>query len=65
MSVAMRALISLPADQCCWLAAAHTRGAVGAGLFFLGERFTDRLPPEGLQALCEVTRAVGWSYGEV
>ena len=32
MSAAMRVLISLPADQRCRLAAAHTRGAVGAGI---------------------------------
>ena len=32
MSAAMRVLISLPADQRCRLAAAHTRGAVGAGV---------------------------------
>ena len=32
MSAAMRVLISPPADQRCRLAAAHTRGAVGAGV---------------------------------
>ena len=33
MSAAMRVLISLPADQRRRLAAAHTRGAVGAGVY--------------------------------
>ena len=33
MSVAMRALTSLPADQRRWLAATHMRGAVGAGVY--------------------------------
>ena len=32
MSAAMRVLISLPADQRRRLAAAHTQGAVGAGV---------------------------------
>ena len=33
--------------------------------FFLDERFTDRLSSEDLQALCEVTRALGWNYRDV